>query len=764
MYSSIPDQRIPLAEKDKAWKKKTMDAYLNLSEYTRSIRKRELQRLYDYYNGVMYPEDYDYVLKPYGKSRKAFPSKMRNYPIIKPTIDLLLGEKSRRPFNYSVIAINADAVDRKEKAKMDFINEQAMQMFTNELNAMGIDTGEESKPVPPPDNLQQQFERTYVDHVAVLGQKGLTYILQHQEIHEKMQKGWFHFLVAGETFSERTIRNNEVIYEVLNPLDVDYDLDPDLDYVEDGDWAKVTKYMGPTSILKNWGQFLDKDQYNKIISDSNFDSGNLFISSRENTNNSRLIRVQILYWQSMKRTGFFTSVNPETGMPETVVVEDGFKIPQEAKLYGETSLEWIYDNSPWQGIRIGEDLDIDVRPVTEERVSLDNLSNTKLPINGKRYSDINSENISLVKLGVPFQVNYNIYKYRLETAIAKSKDIIAQLDINLIPKKWDMDKFMYFVEGTGIAWVDYDKEGVRLSPQHQTVMDLSIKTIGMYMDLLNSIQAEWENVSGVNNQRRGDVGQYQGKAMGQQAIIQSSHTTEDTYRKFAGFERRDLQACIDLAKHAWINGKKGMYIMPDGSQQFLDAPEGIPINADLGVFVTDATSEVEKFNFAKELAQSMVQKGGRVSTALDMIEGDSFIILKEKVKKAEKMQDELQQAQAQAEQEQLQAQQEQQLQMHQEQLADKEADRELERSEGEADRQNKITLMEMQLNAKPQVIVPDENRKLSLEERKVDETRRATESAERQKDKELQLKSSEIQLKAATEKYKVDNKPKPTSK
>ena len=109
----------------------------------------------------------------------------------------------------------------------------------------------------------------------------------------------------------------------------------------------------------------------------------------------------------------------------------------------------------------------------------------------------------------------------------------------------------------------------------------------------------------------------------------------------------------------------------------------------------------------------------------------------------------------------MKAQQEQQLQMHQEQLADKEADRELERTEGDLDRQNKITLMEMQLGAKPQVIIPDENRKLSIEERKVDETRRATESAERQKDKELQLKSSEMQLKAATEKYKVDNKPTP---
>ena len=69
-------------------------------------------------------------------------------------------------------------------------------------------------------------------------------------------------------------------------------------------------------------------------------------------------------------------------------------------------------------------------------------------------SDVNAKNISLVKLGIPFQLTYNIYKYRLELAIARSKDIIAQFDINMIPKKWDMDKFMYYVEGSGIAWVD----------------------------------------------------------------------------------------------------------------------------------------------------------------------------------------------------------------------------------------------------------------------------------------------------------------------
>ena len=62
-------------------------------------------------------QDYKYVLKPYGKTRENFPSKLRNYPIIKPIVDLLLGEKSKRPLNYSVVVKNADSVSLKEEAK-----------------------------------------------------------------------------------------------------------------------------------------------------------------------------------------------------------------------------------------------------------------------------------------------------------------------------------------------------------------------------------------------------------------------------------------------------------------------------------------------------------------------------------------------------------------------------------------------------------------------------------------------------------------------
>ena len=70
---------------------------------------------------------------------------------------------------------------------------------------------------------------------------------------------------------------------------------------------------------------------------------------------------------------------------------------------------------------------------------------------------------------------------------------------------------------------------------------MSIKTIEQYIILLNSIMEEWEKLSGVSRQRQGDIGQYEGKASSQQAIVQSSHITEDLFKKFEGLEKRDIE-------------------------------------------------------------------------------------------------------------------------------------------------------------------------------------------------------------------------------
>lgn len=677
--ANLPKQRIPKSQKTKKWREECVEAYIDLSKFGVSERRSYLKSLYDYYNGVIDEQDYRYVLKPYGKTRNNFPSKLRNYPIIKPIIDLLLGEKAKRPLNYTVTVTNADSTSIKEQEKHAMLMQMANEMFMQKMSPEEQQGGEPK----PPEQIMEEFERTYVDSRALKGQAAINYIMQQQEIKDKLHKGFFHYLVTGEVYSHKGVVRNETFYDILNPLDIDYDKDPDLEFVEDGDWAMVRKYAHASTVIDIFGESLTDEQILELENPQQTSADSYLLyraeanGSDENIYRNRLIECITVYWKSRKRIGFVSYPDPMTGVTEEMVVEEGFKLPKEMKEMGaKIRYEWV--NEVWEGTRIDGRFYIDINPLANQRTSMDNPSKCKLPINGRKYSDINSDNISLVSLGIPYQLNYNIFKYRMELAIARSKDIIAQFDINMIPKKWDMDKFMYFVEGTGIAWVDYNKEGIQLSPQHQSVMDMSIKTIGQYLQLLESIQMEWEKISGVNRQRQGGIGPYEGKAASQQAIVQSSHITEDLFRKYTRFEQREMQGLLDYSKEAWVNGKKGMYVMPDSTIQMFDISSMEMMESEFGIFMSDSGRDQDKLEQARAMGQQMVQNGVPASAVLDMFDTENFIGLKDKIQKAEKAQQELEQAQQQAQQKQQEQQMKMQQQQMQQDMLEKDKDRQVE--------------------------------------------------------------------------------------
>lgn len=673
--ANLPKQRIPLSQKTKKWREECVEAYIDLSKFGVSERRSYLKSLYDYYNGVIDEQDYRYVLKPYGKTRNNFPSKLRNYPIIKPIIDLLLGEKSKRPLNYTVTVTNSDSVSIKEEKKYQALLQKVSDMF------MQVQEGQSE--LQGPKQIMEEFERTYVDSRALKGQAAINYIMQNEEVKDKFMKGFFHYLVTGEVYSHKGVIRNETFYDILNPLDIDYDKDPDLEFVEDGDWAMVRKYAHASTVIDTFGESLTDEQILELENPQQTSADSYLLyraeanGSDENIYRNRLIECITVYWKSRKRIGFLTYPDPMTGMSEEMIVQEGFRMNAEMRQAGaKVRYEWV--NEVWEGTRIDGRFYIDINPIANQRTSMDNPSKCKLPINGRKYSDINSDNISLVSLGIPYQLNYNIFKYRMELAIARSKDIIAQFDINMIPKKWDMDKFMYFVEGTGIAWVDYNKEGIQLSPQHQSVLDMSIKTIDQYLQLLESIMMEWEKISGVNRQRQGGIGPYEGKAASQQAIVQSSHITEDLFRKFSRFEQRELQGLLDYSKEAWVNGKKGMYVMPDTTVEMFDISSMELMESEFGIFMSDSGRDQDKLEQARAIGQSMVQNGVPASAVLDMFDTENFIGLKDKIRKAEKAQEELQQAQQKAQQEQQQQQMQMQQQQAQMEMLDKDKDRQVE--------------------------------------------------------------------------------------
>ncbi len=728
-YDKIPRQKLSITKKNKEWREKCVEAFIDLSSSGASHNKQkdDMKILYDYYNGVIDEADYKYVLKPYGKSRKNFPSEMRNYPIIKPIIDLLLGEKSKRPLNYTVTVQNSDSITIKEQQKQEAIAINLRQKFLQEVQAMGVDIGANMDEIPTPKHIADMFELNYIDNRAVLGQQAMNYIFQEQEVYDKIQKAWFHYLVTGECYTHRGVRNNEPYYEILNPLDVDYDLDPDLEFVEDGDWALVRKYVHASTVVDAYYESLSEQEILELEEPrhSETDVSFLYASSSgkdENAYRNRLIEVVNVYWKSRKKIGFLTYFDPETGEFEEVEVEDGFRMPAEIKdLGGKLEFKWV--NEVWEGTRIDGRIYVNINPILNQRLSLENPSKCKLPINGRRYSDINSRNISLVKLGIPYQLNYNIYKYRLELAIARSKDIIAQFDINMIPKKWDMDKFMYYVEGTGIAWVDYNKEGIQLNPQHQSVMDMSIKTISQYITLLDSILVEWEKISGVSRQRQGEIGAYEGKASSQQAILQSSHITEDLFRKFERMEQRDFQALLDYSKEAWLTGKRGMFVLPDGTTDFLDVNSLEYMEANFGIFVSDAGKDQEKLQNIKGLTQAMMQNGAKPGDIAEMLDSDSFTQIKKNLKLADKANAELEQAQQEAQQ-----------QIQQQQLEAQQVQLEADMLEREKDRQKDIEIALISAEAKDNSGANSLNLEKMIQDFEL-------------KKRELDLKEQELQLK-----------------
>lgn len=681
MNTEIPRQKLPREDKDFNWKKKCIDAFYDLSHFS-PVPDREhtmQEKMYDLYNGIIDEDDYTHVLKPYGKERKNFPAELHNYPVIKPYIDLLIGEKRKRPLNYSVTVENPDVSNKKTQQKRKELIREMQKQFINELEQKGISTGEGQQATKGLQKIREEFDKSYRDERALQGQDALNIIMRDCEVERKFNENWKHWLLAGEVYSRRAIVGGQLKYEKLNPLHVDHDKSPDKKFVEDGDWALVRKFSYPSDIIDEYFDVLTDEEIDQIENPQTDGTGDYLFyyndieeSDTEEDTSGRLVEVVQVYWKSRKKIGIVDYID-RYGQPQQKQVDEDYQMTER-----DQNVEWYWINEVWKGTRIDEDIYVDVKPVKIQRRDMDNPSECKLPINGRRYSDENAANVSLAMMIYPYQLVYNIYKFRLENAIAKSKDVIAQLDINMIPEGWDMDKFMYYVDATGIAWTDYAKEGMQPNPHQQQVMDMSIKTIEQYVSLLEHTKREIRQTLGITPQRQGEVEQYESNQSTEHAIVQSSHMTESLFARFAEFEERDLRALLDYSKWTWKNGKSTSYVMSDNSAKVAEIDGTQHQETEYGVYISDARQEVKKLQNIKQLGQAMLQNDVQVSTVADIIESDSFSEVREKIGEAEEQMEQLRKAQRQAEEKQRQRE-------HQREMAKIEAELDQTRMDNETD-------------------------------------------------------------------------------
>lgn len=270
------------------------------------------------------------------------------------------------------------------------------------------------------------------------------------------------------------------------------------------------------------------------------------------------------------------------------------------------------------------------------------------------------------------------------------------MEINTIPKGngWDEEKFMYYADAMGFAFIDSTSEGKnreRVTFNQYQVLDMSLgQYIAAQFQLLQAIKEEWEENVGITRQRKGNVMTSDGVGTTERAIFQSSVISEEMFRRYEAFLEKEYMGLIDVSKIAWREGKKMTYVTSDLRTALIEVDPSEYQEAEYGVFVKNSSKEQDKLQQMKQMALTFAQNGQQPSTIAQILDGANFSSIKKLLMEVEAKQQQMQEAQAQQAQQmsQQQAQAAQQLQAEKQNF---------EAQQNELDRINKLEVEKIKL-------------------------------------------------------------------
>lgn len=792
---SFPAQKLPMSKKTQAWKEACVDYVVGAGDSgfggNGRSRSDEMQTYYDLYNSIYNEKDLKYVTNPF-KQDDGFPAMAQDYNIIKPYVDQLLGEETKRPFNFHPQRTSDIAASElQEKAKemlMDYIQATIASKLSPEQAAryeQALATGE----IQTPEAIAKYLQKDYKDIAETEAYHALQFLKRKLNFTHEFYKGWKDALIGGEEIYYVGVINGDPYVERVNPMYFDYEHSLDLEFIDDAAWCRRKMIMSATEIYDRFYDKMSERQLNELLEliDQRPGAGNnpeirktsmdyesiklhKINSFTDNPFDVDHITVYHCCWKSFKKIGFVTLLNPETGEAEEFQVDEDYKVTGT-----EQSVEWDWIIEVWEGYRIGDDMYIGIQPIEYQHISADNPNSQKLPYTGVVYNNTNSKPRSLVSMMKPLQYMYIVVWYRLELALSRDKGKVAVMDITQIPKSMNIDvnKWMHYLSALGVAFINpYDegwdipgREGGKPSQFNQlSSWDLTMSNvIAEYIQLMQKIEDMVAKLTGITPQRQGQIAASELVGNTNTAVSMSYHITEPWFWNHNQVKRRVLTMLLNTSKAAWKDSKKYLnYILDDATRAFVQLSDNF-FYEDMDIFVDDSTKNQQYIDQLKQLLQPAMQNGASLLDIAEIITLDNMSMIKNRLEEIEQKRMEQMQQQQQAEQQAQQQMAEQQNQLKEEELMLKEAELDLEkykvdqdRYKAEQDNATKITVaqinsyrgaenMDQDMNGIPD---PIEIGKQALEQQKIN-------SDIATKQLELNNKRREIEQKREAENKKI---------
>lgn len=723
--SAFPRQKLPLSKKGKKWQEDCVNYIIGEGNVTSGGNSTsyygELQTYYNLYNSIFDEKDFKSITNPF-KVEDGFPATPHDFNIIRPKVDLLIGEETKRPLNFRVIRTSQEATSEMQEKEKQMILQYIEAAITARMSpeeAQQFQEQLQSREIMPPEQIAKYMDKDYKDIVENTAYHSLTYLREKLDLDNEFIKGWKDGLISGREIYYVGVLNAEPYAERVNPICFSYDKSPDLEFIEDGSWCCRKMRMPITEVYDRYYDKLEEKDLDKLeemigstpgrnLGDrSPVDMGiQLRIYDNpifEGTGKS-LVNVWHCCWKSFKKI-FYVTTTDDAGQPQINIVDETYQ-----PVGNEVSVEpdWIIE--VWEGYRAGSDLYFGIQPIEYQHVSIDNPNSQKLPYCGAIYSNTNSKPRSLVSILKPLQYMYIVLWYRLELAIARDKGKVINMDITQIPKSMGISpaKWMHYLSSVGVNFINPYEEGWNIMGREggkpaqfnqMTSLDLTMSNvIAEYIQLMDKIEELAGTISGITAQREGAVSSSEMVGNVERSVVQSSHITEPLFWVHNQCKRRVLNMLLNTAKGAWeeTGKKKLQYIFDNGERAFLDITPKFYYE-DMDVFVSDTSKDLENIQKLQQLIQPAMQNGASLLEAAEVLTNDNFNIIKQKLKDMQTRQEQMQQQQQEAEAQQQQQLQQMQNEAKQQELMLQEAQMDLQRYQIDQDNQTKIAVA--QINA-----------------------------------------------------------------
>lgn len=702
---NLPPHQLPFKRKNKEWRKKFVDWADSKTFSTNSLVRKSVMHKkinYDLLRGVLHMSDLELILNPDHLKAGFIPDRITHYPIMNSKLNVLIGEESKRVFDFRVVITNPNSISEIENTKRDAIRERLQQLLSDDsLNEDDFNQKLEQ--------MNDYFTYEYQDMREVRANCLINHYMKELNIPLEFNKGFKDAATVAEEIYQCDIRGGEPTFEKVNPLKIRVYKSGYSNKIEDADMIAIEDYWSPGKIVDTYYEEIeslstsDKKKLIDLLDNNvagaaadhdsmdNIDDRNGFINVNligdeaiaangyyfdpmglfsDGVDDSMMpydiagnVRVLRVYWKSRRKIKKVKSYDPETGEETFDFYPENYIIDTDKG--EEETIFWV--NEAWEGTKIGKDIYIGMRPRAVQYNRLSNPSRCHFGIVGSIYNMNDDRPFSLVDMMKPYNYLYDAIHDRLNKHLAKNWGKIVQLDLAKVPKGWDVEKWLYFAKTNNLAIVDSFKEGNSglakghlagsLNNASSGVIDAEMgNIIQQEINLLDFIKLEMSDVVGISRQREGQISNRETVGGVERATLQSSHITEWLFYMHEDVKKRALECFLETAKIA-LKGRtlKFNHILGTGAIQISEIDGDEFAENDYGLIVDSSNATQELNSKLDMLAQAALQNQALGFSTIMKLYGSCS--LAEKQRMVESNEKKLQEQQQQQQQQQMEIQQ-----------------------------------------------------------------------------------------------------------